>query len=221
MTAPMATGHGSPVWPLPDVTRRRWTFGAPRSNGRRQHAGVDLYAPRGSVVLAPESGRIIGSQRFLGPNAVALLMQTDSGPVILFGEIEPQSWTEFGLSTGSMVERGAPVARIGIAPKGGQMLHYEMYTRGTRQNARWTAGQAPPSNLLNPTQYLQSAMALDASQSDPDIVDDDDPAEDHDEDQDVGGDEDPDVAQTGDWSGISGFLLLLGALALMNAEEKW
>lgn len=224
MTAPMASGHASPIWPLPDVTRRRWTFGAPRTSKdgtRRRHAGVDLYAPRGSIVLAPESGHIIASQRFLGPMAVALLMQTDSGPVILFGEVEPQSWREFGRSIGSRVERGDAVARVGIAPKGGQMLHYEMYTQGTRQNAQWIAGRDPPPNLLDPTQYLRSAMALDTGQSDPDIQDDDDPAEDHDEDEDedVVGD-DPDVTKTGDWSGMTGFLLLLGALALLNETER-
>ena len=67
-------GGASPVWPLPDVTRRRWTFGASRASGRRKHAGLDLYAPRGSVVLSPEQGEIVAFQGFNGPLAVAMLI---------------------------------------------------------------------------------------------------------------------------------------------------
>lgn len=189
---PMAKADGfSPVWPLPAVTRRRWTFGANRSGkqGPRHHAGVDLYAPKGSEVLAPEAGKLIASQRFLGPQAVALLMQGDSGNVILLGEVLPNSWGHLGLSIGDRVAAGQPVARVGVTPGGSSMLHYEMYTEGTRRNSRWFRGDPPPGNLLNPTSYLQMAKALDASQQDPAIEDDDDQSEhEHeDEDDDPGG----------------------------------
>lgn len=179
-SAPMATGVSSPVWPLPDVTRRRWTFGASRANGTRRHAGVDLYAPRGSVVLAPESGEVVATQGFNGPNAVALVMQTDSGPAILFGEVEPGSWTRLGLEVGSRVEAGQPVATVGINPGGSQMLHLEMYRDGTRRNYRWMAGNPAPEQLLDPTQYLQAAKALDVQQQDPVIPDDEGEIEDPD-----------------------------------------
>jgi Peptidase family M23 len=175
---PAAEGAQSPVWPLPDVTLRRWTFGASRGGGSRRHAGVDLYARRGSVVLAPEAGEIVATQRFNGPNAVALLIQTDTGPVILLGEVEPRSWQQFGLSRGSRVDAGQPVATVGINPGGSQMLHLEMYRDGTRKNHRWYAGQEAPDELLDPTGYLQSAKALDVGQSDDDIEDDDGEAED-------------------------------------------
>ena len=98
MPVEMARGHMSPVWPLPDVTRKRYTFGAPRANGQRKHAGLDFYAPRGSPVVAPESGVIVATQRFNGPNAHAILLQTDTGPVILFGEVEPGSWRNYSFS---------------------------------------------------------------------------------------------------------------------------
>lgn len=175
---PMATGSGSPIWPLPSVTRRRWTFGAPRTSKTgpdRRHAGVDLYAPKGSLVLAPEGGTVIASQRFVWQDRHdAILFQTDSGgPVILFGEVLPGSWDNVGASIGSRVEAGQPVARVGVNPGGVSMLHFEMYTRGTRKNARWYAGQTPPPNLLDPTRYLQTAKALDTS-DDSDVDDDDD-----------------------------------------------
>jgi hypothetical protein len=181
-----AIGSRSPIWPLPAVTRRRWTFGASRASGERRHAGVDLYAPPGSVVHAPESGTLIASQRFLGPEAVALLMQTDTGPVILFGEVFPQSWERFGLAIGSRVEAGDPVAEVGITPGGSSMLHFEMYREGTRRNARWMTGDPPPPSLLDPTDYLKIAMALDQGDDD---VPDDDPDDEHDDEHDDEADE--------------------------------
>lgn len=184
MTVPMATGAASVVWPLPDVTRKRWTFGASRANGKRHHAGVDLYAPRGSIVLSPEDGTVIASQRFNGPYAYALLIQLDSGPVVLLGEVEPDSWRMFNADPGARVARGQPVARVGINPGGSQMLHYEMYTSGTRQNKRWYSEQAPPPELLDPTNYLQSASALDGDQADDPGDDVIDPGDDEETDDD-------------------------------------
>jgi hypothetical protein len=234
----MATGVSSPIWPLPDVTRRRWTFGAPRGKGKRHHAGVDLYAPKGSIVLAPESGRLISRQRFNGPQAIALLMQTDSGVVILFGEVLPGSWKEFGHSIGSTVEAGEPIARVGVNPGGSQMLHYEMYTEGTRQNARWYVDRDAPPNLLNPTSYLKTAVALDASQKDPIIKDEDPgPGHDHDHDDDDDDDDDDDKKNTDaddsddvgqdkippkdptqltPWGGVVKLALLFGVFALLD-----
>jgi hypothetical protein len=190
----LAQGGQSPVWPLPAVTRRSWNFGHSRGGGARRHVGVDLYAPRGSEVLAPEDGVIVASQKFLGPQSVALLLELDSGIVVLLGEVAPRSWDEYGLRIGSRVSAGQPVARVGVAPNGSSMLHFEIYRGGTRANSRWLAGQAPPANVLDPTHYLQRAGALDAGQSDPSIVDDERQAVDADpdaDDHDVGPSEIP------------------------------
>lgn len=223
---PVAVGARSPVWPLPDVTRKRWTFGADRAKGVRHHAGVDLYAPRGSVVLAPESGRLIARQAFVGPNSVALLMQTDTGLTLLFGEVEPESWLRMGLQIGSPVKAGQPIATVGINPGGSQMLHFEAYREGTRRNHRWYQGQQPPSELLNPTQYLKTAEALDGGQVD-DGTDDDDPDEDE-EDEAVRPDDiqpdilpqiDPGLPQSGGGGSGPG-LLVLGLLLLYDWSEN-
>lgn len=165
MPIPMATGSGAPVWPLPGkFAKQVWTtggkrFGAARKGGKRFHAGIDIIAPQGAVVVAPESGTLIASQRFNGPSAHALLLQTHTGPVLLFGEVFPGSWTEFGLRLGSEVEAGQPIARVGVNPGGSTMLHFEAYTRGTRQNHRWFPGQPPPPQLLDPSEYLESAAS--------------------------------------------------------------
>lgn len=218
----MATGAQSPVWPLPDVTRKRWTFGASRASGSRRHAGVDLYAPRGSVVLSPESGMVVAAQRFNGPHAYALLIALDSGPVVLLGEVEPHSWNEFESGPGARVEAGQPVARVGINPGGSQMLHLEMYTSGTTRNQRWYTGSLPPVALLNPTQYLKSAGALDADQmddpgddsDDAGEVDDDDTADDL-ADDDVGPDIIPHDPGDPPTSRAGGAFLGLGIIFLL------
>lgn len=172
----MAAGSRSPFWPLPAVTRKRWTFGAYRKGKKqaRHHAGLDLYAPRGSPVIAPEGGELVRWQKFVGPNSVALLMQTDTGIVILFGEVEPNSWGKHGLKIGDRVEAGQTVAEVGINPNKTTMLHIETYTDGTRKNQRWFQGNPPPPALLNPTNYFKLAEALDGTQADDGTNDDDD-----------------------------------------------
>lgn len=179
----VAQGTASPFWPLPRVTKRVATyggkaFGAARKRGRRHHAGVDIIAPRGAEVVAPESGVVVATQRFNGPNAHALLLQTDTGPVILFGEVEPGSWNQYGAAIGSRVEGGQPVAQVGINPGGSTMLHYEMYQEGTSRNHQWWKGGAAPSQLLDPTVYLEAAASGDPVQPVPsDDVDHEHPEE--------------------------------------------
>lgn len=175
---PFAAGSQTPAWPVPGVRKRVATygglaFGAPRANGARRHAGVDILAREGDLVVAPEDSEIVAAQRFNGPRAHALLLQADTGPVILLGEVEPDSWSEFGFRIGDRVSRGEPVARIGVNPGGSTMLHYEMYGEGTRRNHRWYRGQNAPSQLRDPTDYLERAASGDAITPAP--RDDDDP----------------------------------------------
>lgn len=160
----VAHGTATPFWPMPSITKRVATyggkaFGASRLEGLRRHAGVDILAPRGAEVVAPESGTIVATQRFNGPRAHALLLQTDSGPVILLGEVEPGSWHQYNAGIGSRVEGGQPVARVGINPRGSTMLHYEMYREGTARNHQWWKAAAAPAELLDPTVYLEAAAA--------------------------------------------------------------
>lgn len=213
-----AVGVASPFWPLPAVTRKRFTFGWGRRKGLRHHAGVDLYAPRGSPVVAPEAGTLIRWHRFVGPHSVALLMQTDTGIVILFGEVEPRSWEKHGLKIGSRVRAGQTVAEVGINNDKSQMLHFETYVKGTRSNRRWYKGKPPPPALLDPTLYLRTAEALDGTQGDDDGDDVDDGGSNDDDINDDQGDDDvkPDIAipDTGDIIPNSGGVGLF-ALALV------
>lgn len=165
--APAVIGHGGKAW------------GAPREGaGRpRRHAGVDVLAPEGAVVVAPVDATFVAHQSWSGPAAKAVLLEADGGPVFLLGAVAPNSWEEFGLGVGAQVSAGQPVARIGRYPRGSSMLHFELYQHGTRQNSRWYQGEPPPPNLLDPTPFL-----LEAAGGELPVVpdDDDDDGDDHD-----------------------------------------
>ncbi|MGH1343805.1 MAG: peptidoglycan DD-metalloendopeptidase family protein [Nannocystales bacterium] len=127
LDTPFAEGVANPVWPARtqhprgDVLSYRddngdyqgnWArrFGAPRSSGERRHAGVDLFANDGDVVVALADGVVVGLQSFhLG--SWGLLV--DHGPfVMLYGEVTKGSWAEFGVQKGSEVRAGEPIARV-------------------------------------------------------------------------------------------------------------
>lgn len=161
-----------PSWPLTHrgevPTSGGRAFGARRSDGARHHAGIDLAAIVGDEVLATEDGRVVATQPFNGPRAHAILVEMDSGVVVLYGEVEPHSWGDFGIGIGSRVVRGQKIARVGVNPGGSSMLHFELYHRGTRMNERWLAGHPMPANLIDPTGYLvlASSQAQDDSGED-------------------------------------------------------
>ncbi len=167
MSSPYAVGDPHPLWMLPTVKptldiRRARSFGAKRPAHKqgqclRYHGGVDLGAPFWSPVVAPESGTVTQTQTFFGPEAYALFLTTDTGIVLLMGEVWPDSWDEFGVHKGSRVNKGDPIARVGRSPGGGTMLHFEAYTLGTRRTEQWCRDAPPPPNLLDPTLYAQLA----------------------------------------------------------------
>lgn len=168
---PFAKGNCNAFWPILSTNSRRFevpymnisnqyvngnsarAFAAIRADGDRYHVGIDLYCNDQDVCVACEDGIIVGIQGFLNITK-ALLLQTTSGIVCLYGEIEDQSWKEFGIQEGNTVKKGQKICRIGKNQAGTQMLHFETYTNGTTKNTSWYKGKSAPSNILNPTKYL-------------------------------------------------------------------
>ena len=163
--AGVRTGALTPIWPLaydpePKVaTSGGKALGAPRAQGERHHAGIDIITPYGTPVVATETGRIVATGPWDGGQAKSLMLETNSGVVVNYGAVAPDSWQEFGVDVGSQVKAGQPIARIGRYPAGTSMLHFELYLAGTRKSAKWKGGKAPPPNLLDPTNYLQRASS--------------------------------------------------------------
>lgn len=168
---PFAKGSCYAVWPVNTGNSRRWevpyldgggnyvngnparAFGAIRGNGARYHVGIDLYCNDQDTCVACEDGTIVGIQGFLNITK-AILLQTNSGIVCLYGEVEDGSWNEFGIKKGSVVKKGQAICRIGKNNAGTQMLHFETYAKGTTKNSTWDTGENPPPQILNPTKYL-------------------------------------------------------------------
>lgn len=190
---PWAVGDPTPRWPVVTKSPMRWrvsyvdvkgkyhgtwgnVFGAERKNKEtgdlRYHIAVDIGANVGDRVRAMEAGRIVGIQTFTA-GTWAILEETDSGIVILYGELGPNTWN---VKVGQRVEAGEPIARIGLMGKK-DMLHLETYTKGARKNVSWFQerptkmkpwyhfGPQPPPTLLNPTRMLLLASILEKNRA--------------------------------------------------------
>lgn len=173
---PFAAGIRKPVWPVSTRHKKRglvsyrdvngnyhgnWSrrFGAPRDS--RRHVGMDLYGFHGDPVLAMGDGVVTATQTFhLGTHAIFV----DHGDtVVMYGEVAPKSWREFGVSKGTRVRKGDPIARVGCMVWDddceSHMLHLETYVPGTTRNKRWYVGSGPPPQILDPTRLLLQASA--------------------------------------------------------------
>lgn len=171
---PFADLKASPVWPVQtshpnygqvaykDVNGEIHGNGARRFDAPRDdhhHAGIDLYGYAGDPVVAIADGVVVATQTFhLGTSAI-LVAHDDM--VALYGEVDPGSWKKFGVTKGSRVGKGDPIARIGCMVGSmdncdSHMLHFESYAPGTTQNKRWQ-GSTPPAQLRDPTIVLLAA----------------------------------------------------------------
>ena len=180
---PFAEGIDRPVWPLrtrhprrsvvsyrgvDEKVRGNWgrRFGAHRDGsdgGRdRNHAGIDLFAKPGDTVQAMAPGIVTAVQSFhLGSWAVFV---EHAGVVVMYGEVQPQSWKALGVSVGTEVAAAQPIAKVACmrTNEDGQctshMLHLETYVLGTTGNQRWYVGEEAPPALLDPTRLLLRAV---------------------------------------------------------------
>lgn len=183
-----AEGIARPAWPL--ITRHprdlqvsyvdvrdkwhgKWgrEFGASRKSAeegeavKRHHAGVDMFANEGDVVVAMETGVVVGTLPF-HHGSWAVYVLNDTGDVINYGEVEQNSWRPFGIQVGSRVRRGQKIARLGKM-RTDTMLHIEAYEALDveqliddirHERMRWIKGEDPPEHLLDPTHYLIDAQ---------------------------------------------------------------
>jgi len=149
----------------------KWNFGSRRSNGKRCHAGIDIFTKGNADVVAISSGKVIAIQRFYkcsGGMTDAILI--DHGNfVVLYGEINEGTIT---VKKGDSVVAGQ---KLGKASYCG-MLHFEMYEKGTSQNYRWFPPEGKevetepnycrkyflstkPKPLLDPTETLKDLQS--------------------------------------------------------------
>lgn len=111
-----------------DARIARSLFGAPRDAGRRSHHGVDLFAPRGTPVVAATPGivRRVGETE-IGGNVVWLL-DPRRGQSLYYAHLDRQL-----VSTGDVVQVGDTLGLVGNSGNARGTpphLHFGIYRRG-------------------------------------------------------------------------------------------
>jgi len=136
-----------------DARAIRSRFGADREGGRRQHEGVDIFASRGTPVLAAAGGlaRWVGENR-LGGNVIMVRdRQRNEGHY--YAHLDSQL-----ISEGTIVEVGDTIGLVGNTGNARTTpphLHFGIYARGE--------GAVDPWPYLAPGDTAVPAIAADTS----------------------------------------------------------
>jgi len=94
---------------------------------RKMHKGVDLSAPEGSPILAPESGKILNIRPNNGGAGNTLYLAGSEGREWIFMHL-----SSFKAQKGDLVEQGQEIARSGATGRvTGPHLHLELKINGS------------------------------------------------------------------------------------------
>lgn len=146
------------VKPNGDFTTGEKAFRARRSQGKRLHAGCDLYVPVGTEVRAVGDGIVVAgpAEYYLGTYAIYV----DHGEFhVCYGEIQIKNPS--GLKFGSKISKGQLIGYVGLLEElSRSMLHFEMY-KGTVEG-KYSQRNNPPfnrrSDLMDPTDFLTRCL---------------------------------------------------------------
>ena len=104
------------------------SFGAPRDAGGREHQGIDIFAPRGTRVVAAAEGRVSSATtNNLGGNVVWI--RTSRGQSHYYAHLDEQL-----VDAGTHVHAGEPIGTVGNtgnAQGTAPHLHFGIYRRGS------------------------------------------------------------------------------------------
>jgi len=144
--------------------------------GKKFHAAMDLSANPGDVVIAPVDGRILAITPFYkarnGNTVWAVYVRGDNDTVFNLGEVEKNSWKEFGITKGKRVRMGDKIARTGDMSRPSKpnysMLHFESFdAKGLtdpemeslirKGKFQWPVGTAPHARMRDPSLFLLMA----------------------------------------------------------------
>jgi murein DD-endopeptidase MepM/ murein hydrolase activator NlpD len=176
-------------WPLLNSLPRRLPQAGERGSfwedrGDRHHAGIDLYAEPGTLVVAVDGGSVLAVTEFTSPErlpywnrTVSVLVRHADGTVARYAEM-----SDACVSPGQSVRAGQTVGSVGVvlnlaeigpnSPayiqglKGlgvAAMLHLELYRRPPADDSHYLGGNffrpTPPPDLLDPTPWLSELLS--------------------------------------------------------------
>ena len=174
-------------WPLPGVERLVPGEGAAGSfwedRGDRSHAGVDLYAPPGSPVVAIEDGKVVSAGVFTLPEQVPYWNRTYqvtishvSGIFCRYAELGDVVVGEgAGVAGGELIGHVGEVLNLSLVGAAappyirdlkehghGSMLHFEAYRSAPGPSSDYRGGnlssRRKPVHLLDPVLVLRDAL---------------------------------------------------------------
>jgi murein DD-endopeptidase MepM/ murein hydrolase activator NlpD len=129
-------------------------FGCPRKNGRRKHAGADLYAPVGTPVLAVDAGQVVRGPYLFYAGSFALEVKHQNGTITRYCELAGSAGHIY---PGVMVAPGQAVGYVGgLQGLDISMLHFELYV-GTEEGMLTNVMNEPymrRADLMDPTVFL-------------------------------------------------------------------
>ena len=131
-------------------------FASRRDNGKRSHAGCDLYTSEGSDVVACEAGTVIRGPVLYYQHTVSIEIRHANGAIARYCELGSAC-----VQVGDAVTEGQVIGKVGSLKLEGlpSMLHFELFAGLAKGNLTNLA--APPfmrrGDLLNPTEYLDRA----------------------------------------------------------------
>jgi murein DD-endopeptidase MepM/ murein hydrolase activator NlpD len=102
-------------------------FGAPRDAGARSHHGIDIFAPRGTPVIAASSGRASVRENRLG-GKVIFVRDPARGISLYYAHLDSQL-----VSSGTEVRLGDTIGLVGNTGNASRTpphLHFGIYRRG-------------------------------------------------------------------------------------------
>lgn len=127
------TGSGSFGWPLSIAGRESSPFGYrihPISGVKKLHTGIDLAAPKGTPVLAAESGTVITVKELSTGYGHYVMISHGSNIVTLYGHM-----SAIYVSVGETVSRGQQIGGVGTTGSStGNHLHFEVRVNGSPVN---------------------------------------------------------------------------------------
>jgi murein DD-endopeptidase MepM/ murein hydrolase activator NlpD len=117
-------------WPVPyDIAKVSSAFGAPRGSSR--HQGIDLTAPKGTMVRATADGRVSFAGKS-GDFGRLVVIEHSDGYETRYAHLK-----KIEVKKGRKLKRGAILGTVGKSGNAtGFHLHYEVRLQGTPVNPR-------------------------------------------------------------------------------------